>query len=407
MADIFISYSHDDRALIQKLAADLTRRGYSVWWDAELLAGENFRHIIMRELSAAQCVVVVWTPASVQSIWVASEAGRGLAQGKLVSLCTRELAMSKIPQPFDVLHTELVDQRDRVAAAIAKLQLVPGDTPDDLEPFQPEPQSGDTWPDGSLKPDFARPPLAGTEFRDGPLLPRLVVIPAGGCLIGSAAKEAGRLANEGPRHRVRITHRLAVGKYPLTFDEWDYFATLTDAPHRPPDKGWGRGNRPAINVSWDDAQVLCEWLSITTGKTYRLLTEAEWEYCCRAGATTRFTWGDAITSEEANFNPTSHPHPNSANTYRARTTPVGQFPPNAFGLCDMHGNVCEWVQDPWHDDYIDAPGDGRAWNGIGGRRVVRGGSWHDTPQNLRCARRAWHTPSERVANIGLRVCREI
>lgn len=407
MADIFISYSSKDRELIEALATDLTRGGYAVWWDTSLLGGDNFRHVILRELAAAQCVIVVWTPNSVLSDWVVSEAEHAKAQGKLLPLRVRELNDKDVPMPFGVLHTELLDQRDKIVAAVTKMQLLGGAQGAVPRAEPPRLREAPTWPDGSLKPDFVTAPLAGTEFRDLAEGPLLTVVPAGGFVMGSAADEAGRKKSEGPPHRVRIAAALAVGKYPVTFRDWEAFSAHTKSAYRPSANDWGGGDRPVINVSWDDALAYCEWLSIATGQAYRLLTESEWEYCCRAGATTRYWCGRTISSEQANFNASAHPVSGSANTFRKRTTPVGQFPENAFGLADMHGNVSEWVQDAWHDDYTQAPVDGRCWNGIGARRVLRGGSWYDFPQDLRCASRAWAVPSERAANIGFRVCRAL
>jgi formylglycine-generating enzyme required for sulfatase activity len=378
-----------------------------VWWDSSLLAGEYFRHVILGVLAAAQCVFVVWSPSSVGSDWVVSEAERGKAQSKLLPLRVRELNPRAIPMPFGVLHTELADQRENIAAAVAKLQLLGGGAgaSEPIEP--PRPQAGNAWADDSLKPSFATQPLAGTEYRDLEQAPLLTVVPAGGFVMGSPANEAGRKKSEGPPHRVRIAASLAVGKYPVTFREWEAFAGRTQSAYRPPENGWGGGERPVINVSWSDALAYCEWLSISTGHVYRLLSEAEWEYCCRAGATTRYAYGQTISSEQANFNASAHPVAGSKNTFRSRTTPVGQFEPNAFGLADMHGNVSEWTQDSWYDDYTGAPNDGRPWNGLGARHVLRGGSWYDFPQDLRSAHRAWAVPSERSSNIGFRVCRAL
>jgi formylglycine-generating enzyme required for sulfatase activity len=238
-----------------------------------------------------------------------------------------------------------------------------------------------------------------------PDAPLLVVVPAGGFLMGSPATEVGRGKIEGPQRRVRIGAPLAVGKFLVTFKEFDLFCERTQSAYRPADNGWGRGELPVVNVSWDDAVAYCTWLSNTTGRAYRLPTEAEWEYCCRAGTTTRYFTGDTISAEQANFNASAHPLPGSSNAFRRRTIAVGQFPANGFGLSDMHGNVSEWVEDPWHEDYVQAPTDGRAWNGAGARRVLRGGSWYDYPQHIRSAHRAWAVPTERAKNIGFRVCR--
>jgi formylglycine-generating enzyme required for sulfatase activity len=399
MADIFISYSNSDGTLTERLAKDLSGRGYSVWWDTGLLGGENFRQVIARELAAAQVAIVIWTQDSVRSEWVLSEAEQARAQGKLLPVRARTLNPAAIPMPFGVFHTEVIDERDRIAAAVVARLQQPGSS-------APVPGAIETWPDASRTGRSVGPQsLAGTEFRDMPDAPLLVVVPAGGFLMGSPSSEVGRDKIEGPQRRVRIGAPLAVGRFPVTFKEWDLFSERTRSAYRPADNGWGRGELPVVNVSWDDAATYCAWLSNTTGHAYRLPTEAEWEYCCRAGTTTRYFLGDTISAEQANFNASAHPLPGSSNAFRRRTTPAGQFPANGFGLSDMHGNVSEWVEDPWHEDYVQAPTDGSAWNGIGARRVLRGGSWYDYPQHVRSAHRAWAVPSERAKNIGFRVCR--
>ncbi|MDP3459553.1 MAG: SUMF1/EgtB/PvdO family nonheme iron enzyme [Hyphomonas sp.] len=400
MADIFISYSQPDHAQVQALAADLVRRGYSVWWDTSLLGGDRFRPEIARELMAAACVVVVWSRNSVASEWVVSEAEHARSAGKLLPVRTENLNPASIPMPFGIFHTELLTQRERIVAAVERLRS--GPTPAQTLPHIAH------WPDGSVPADSLGPdPIAGTEFRDLPEAPVLVVVPSGGFRMGSAAREAGRDASESPQHFVRIAHKLAVGKYPVTFREWDHFSESTRSAYRAGDAGFGRGDRPVINVSWHDALTYCEWLGVTSGQRYRLLTEAEWEFCCRAGTTTRYAFGDLLSAEQANFNASAHPQPGSANTFRGRSIAAGSFKANGFGLHDMHGNVGEWVHDTWHDDYDGAPGDGRAWNGTGARRVTRGGSWYDYPHHVRSARRSWAVESERAPNIGFRVCREL
>ena len=412
MADIFISYAKPDRTLSERLAQYLTSQGYTVWWDASLLSGENFRSVITRELAAAQFVIVIWTQASINSPWVLSEAEHARTQNKLLPVRVRTLNPNFIPLPFSILHTELVDERAKILAALASSQA---QSSSEMPPGQPSWEHSPTRePAGQFRSD--EPPqghavgphsLAGTEFRDMTGSPLMVVIPGGGYMMGSPVNEVGRAKTEGPAHRVRIPAPFAVGKHPVTFREWDVFCELTQSAYRPSDNGWGRGEMPVVNVSWEDSNAYCDWLANATGHSYRLLTEAEWEYCCRSGTVTRFFFGDTISTEQANFNGSAHPLPGSANLLRRRTTAVGQFAPNGFGLTDMHGNVSEWVQDPWHEDYQQAPSDGRSRNGIASRRVLRGGSWFDYPQHIRSAHRAWAVPSERAKNIGVRVCRSL
>jgi formylglycine-generating enzyme required for sulfatase activity len=233
-------------------------------------------------------------------------------------------------------------------------------------------------------------PKPGEVFRDidAPWCPELVVIQSGKFMMGY--EEEGQ-------HGVRIGHRFAVGRYPVTFEEYDRFATGTGR-QRPDDGNWGRGRRPVIYVSWGDAQAYVTWLSKETGQTYRLPSEAEWEYACRAGTTTRYSWGDdPPTPEQANF---------GGNV--SKTSEVGAYPSNPWGLCDMHGNVWEWVEDCWNESYTGAPSNGSAWtSGDCGSRVLRGGSWYNDPGGLRSAFRYRYFAVSRDFDVGFRVARTL
>jgi formylglycine-generating enzyme required for sulfatase activity len=249
----------------------------------------------------------------------------------------------------------------------------------------------------------------GTTFKDCPECPEMVVVPAGSFTMGSPESEPQRSADEGPQRRVTIARPFAVGKFEVTFAEWDACVAAGGCNgHRPSDSNWGRGNRPVINVSWDDARAYVAWLSRKTGKTYRLLSEAEWEYAARAGTTTPFSTGQRITTEQANFDGNHTYNGSSKGQYRQRTLPVGSFAANAFGLHDMHGNVWEWTEDCWNANYSGAPTDGSArTSGECGRRVLRGGSWVDLPRFLRSADRYWITAENRIDVIGFRVARTL
>ena len=244
---------------------------------------------------------------------------------------------------------------------------------------------------------------------DGSRGPEMVVVPAGDFLMGSPESEEGRDDDEGPQRRVTIGQAFAVGKYEVSWAEWErcVAAGACDTAgqiERGGDEGWGKGNRPVINVSWHDAQTYAAWLSQQTGETYRLLTEAEWEYAARAGTTGRFSWGGNDptclrgASNGANFSACSSD----------RTESVGFSAPNAFGLHDMHGNVWEWVQDCYAGSYSGAPIDGSASETSScPSRVVRGGSWYSRPQILRSALRVRYYPEFRYFNIGFRLARTL
>ena len=194
-------------------------------------------------------------------------------------------------------------------------------------------------------------------LKDGGQGPEMVVLPTGSFRMGSPATEEGRRVNEGPVRTVTISQRIAMGRYEVTFADYDRFVLATGR-ESPDDEGWGRGRRPVINVSWEDAKAYAVWLSAQTGKTYRLPSESEWEYAARSGTRTRYSWGDSIGCGQARYG--RREDGECSNSYDG-TVPVGSFAPNAFGLFDMHGNVWEWVEDCWHDNYNGAPTDGRAW----------------------------------------------
>ena len=214
--------------------------------------------------------------------------------------------------------------------------------------------------------------------------------------------------NEGqPPHNVHIQRPFAIGKYEVSFKEYDRFmlAMGRKAEEFPRDEGWGRENRPVINITWHDARAFAEWLSKETGKRYRLPTEAEWEYAARADSTTAYWWGDEINQDGkvwANCRGCGSEWDNK------QTAPVGSFKPNPFGLYDTAGNVFEWVQDCWYEDYTAAPRDGSAWENKGClQRVVRGGSWLDLPQYLRSAARFWYFPDNWGPERGFRLAQDL
>ena len=243
----------------------------------------------------------------------------------------------------------------------------------------------------------------GSVFRDCPHCPEMAAVPSGSFMMGAPPSEEGRWSVEDPRHRVAIGAPFAVGVCPVTFDEWDACASAGGCGgYRPDDEGWGRGRRPVINVSWDDAQSYAAWLSRETGEAYRLLSESEWEYAARAGTETRYWWGDDIGCNCANCDGCGSRWDDD------RTAPVGSFAANGFGLHDIHGNVWEWVQDCWNDSYAGAPGDGSAReSGICSVRVIRGGSWNNDPRLLRAAARLRLVAGNRYIVAGFRVARTL
>ena len=245
---------------------------------------------------------------------------------------------------------------------------------------------------------------SGEEFqdrlKDGGLGPKMVVIPAGSFQMGDI--QGGGYDNEKPVHRVNINYQFAAGIYEVTFAEYDRFAKATGWwfwNKKPDDEGWGRGNRPVINVSWNDAVAYTKWLSKQTAKEYRLPSEAEWEYVARAGTTTKYWWGNSIENNKANCDGCGSRWDNK------ETAPVGSFSANKFGLYDTVGNVWEWCADKYHDNYKNAPTDGSVWDYATSNklRVWRGGSWFNNPNYTRSAFRNWHYPDGRNNFLGFRV----
>jgi formylglycine-generating enzyme required for sulfatase activity len=236
----------------------------------------------------------------------------------------------------------------------------------------------------------------GDSFKECDNCPEMVVVPIGSFIMGSPETEIGRGRNEGPQHLVTFTYRFAVGRFSVTFDEWD--ACVTDGGcngYSPPDQGWGRGRRPVINVSWNDVKAYLAWLSRKTAMIYRLPSEAEREYVTRAGTTTPFWWGSSISPSQANYKGTEiYGDDGVRGEFRNESLPVDSFAPNPWGLYQVHGNVSEWTEDCWHDNYTDAPIDGSAWiTPDCNKHVRRGGSMGSSPSFLRSAFRLFSPPT--------------
>ena len=226
---------------------------------------------------------------------------------------------------------------------------------------------------------------------------KLAFIPAGTFLMGSPGNEDGSSDDEGPQHEVTLTRPLYMGIHQVTQEEYEAVTGKL------PSHFFGGKTNPVECVSWDEGVAFCHKVSQNTGKAVRLPSEAEWEYACRAGTGTPFHFGVTISTYQANYSGEYVYASGRKGKYRKKTTPVGSFPPNAWGLYDMHGNVWEWCEDPWHDDYAGAPTDGSAWEGNDVACVLRGGSWCRPPRFCRSASRLMHGPVDRDRDFGFRI----
>jgi formylglycine-generating enzyme required for sulfatase activity len=282
-------------------------------------------------------------------------------------------------------------------------------------------------PDGWFNPGAGK----SEWFKDIDIGPEMVVVPAGSFTMGSPESEPKRESwqkgTESPQREVAIAQPLAVGRHAVTRGQFAAFVDATGHKaegayiwkggkyeHDP--KGSWRNpgflqddNHPVVCINWDDAKAYAAWLTQATGRPYRLLLEAEWEYCCRAGTTTPFWWGSSITPAQANYDG-NHVYEGggSKGEYRKTTVPVVSFAANPWGLYQVHGNVWEWCEDDWHENYNGAPRDGSVWaGGDASYRVLRGGSWVSLPQNLRSANRNSYQPDVRSLSVGFRLARTL
>ncbi len=260
-----------------------------------------------------------------------------------------------------------------------------------------------------LSPEQERALKPKDSFKECPQCPEMVVMPAGSFAMGSVQEAYVTKIDEEPQHTVTFARAFAVGRFAVTFDEWDACAADGGCNgYRPPDYGWGRGRQPVIFISWNNAKTYVAWMSRKTGKTYRLLSEAEREYVTRAGAATAFWWGSRISAELANYDANYTFKDGPKGTFRGRPMPVDSFAPNPWGLYQVHGNVMEWTEDCYSKDYVGAPSDGSpATSGECDVRLTRGGSWDDLPIALRAAKREARPVQHRNYAVGFRVARDI
>ena len=251
-----------------------------------------------------------------------------------------------------------------------------------------------------LATGIGRAAAPGETIRDCDNCPELVVIPAGSFKMGDPSPNTGLPDN--PAHPVTIAKPFAIGKYEVTFAEWDACVAEGGCTYKPKDN-WGRDKQPVSRIGFGDIPPFMAWLSKKTGKTYRLPTEAEWEYAARAGTTTPYAWGADIGQNNANCAKCGSKWDNN------QTAPVGSFKPNAYGLYDMAGNVAEWVADCYVFGYVGATRDGTAVHPRDNcrERAIRGGSWNDQPKDLTVFARQWYYPTNSYTMNGFRVARSL
>jgi len=440
------------------LAAALKTKGWTVFFDRTIPPGKTWRQFIGKEINECRCMVVAWSTHSVKSHWVCEEADDGLkreilvpilldqvtqplgfgsiqvanlvgwkgntessnylalcnalteriGQGKLSAASGADKASRKPKIPWSKLFTVKVDKITVIAAIFAILLwfLIPVlFSQKEIAIINQAPSVGYDIIFNQLR--IKQPEIKASntnvnifnQFLNQE--PEILKIPGGSFQMGSN----DGYDDEKPVHKV-IMKSFAIGRYEVTFDEYEQFAEALGKP-KPDDNGWGRGHRPAINVSWEDAEAYAHWLSSQTGKKFRLPTEAEWEYAARSGTVTDYYWlNQGQAKDFAWFKNFAWFAENSED----KTHPVGQKERNAFGLYDMSGNVWEWVEDCWHENYDQAPDDGSVWQeqnkGDCSLRVLRGGSWLDGSGWMRSAYRLGYAPAYRSNFIGFRLAQD-
>ena len=390
MSDIFISYGKEDRGKAKDIADALKRQGFSVWWDRSILPGETYDTVIENALEAANCIIVLWSHTSVSSDWVRTEASEGKQRKILIPvLIERDV---RIPIEFRRMQAaDLIDWGGKLPhpGFDNLLKAVTGILGRPL-PVQPGQR---------MEPENVQPPVPRKENisieepaklakQGNSIGMKFTLIPAGEFYMGSEESD-----DEKPVHKVKIKNPVYLGTYPVTQAEWKAVMGHNSSDFKGDDL-------PVEQVSWDDVQEFIKKLNEKEGTNkYRLPSEAEWEYACRAGTTTRYSFGD----DESKLCDYGWYDDNSD----GKTHPVGQKKPNSWGLYEVHGNVWEWVQDEWHGGYDGAPADGSAWDvGDGADRVVRGGCWRFSTGDCRSALRFYRGSGSRYNYLGFRLLKE-
>jgi formylglycine-generating enzyme required for sulfatase activity len=310
--------------------------------------------------------------------------------------------------------------RQAVAPIVAVTMFIftpPGLSQTSSQPTSAPSLSSLTVTDGAIADIRLPRPLSRNEeaairpmdrFRECIHCPEMVVVPAGNFTMGASATESGSTPDERPQHQVTFAHPFAVGRSPVTIDEWNTCVSAGGCRYSPPERKAAVGTQPVTNILWDDAKEYVYWLSRTTGRRYRLLSEAEREYVTRAGTTTAFWWGDSPILPQAHDEAESRVLVAGAESGGAGTVPMPSLVANPWELYEVHGGVYDWVEDCWIDNYDDAPSDGSAWiEGNCSRRILRGGAFSRSVQTRRSAARIWSGPPNRLSYMGVRIARTL
>ena len=443
---VFISYSHKDKVWLDKLQIHLTPLQHdgtiSVWADADIKPDQIGKEEIEKALARAKVAVLLVSPDFLASKFIYENELPPLLEANkkegltilwvLVKPChyTRTVIAQYKAAHNPEKPLSGVSQVNQDSALIKIVEVIEGAvqlssppspnpspapvSPVIVHPPAPPPviQSIHGWSVPqvqTLQSQTAQALKLPVEFRDslkyGGKGPTMLVIPGGRFLMGSPPDELGRRDDE-RQHEVEVAS-FALGKYAVTFEEYNCFAKATQRK-KSRGEGWGgRGRRPVINIDWFDAVACAEWLSQQIGQPYGLPTEAEWEYACRAGTATPFYLGATISTEYANYDGDYVYGGGQKGVYRKKTVEVGQFPANAWGLHEIHGNVWEWMASEYDESYGGAELRIVSDPNSGGSRVVRGGSWDRRPDRLRSAARDGFNPRSRGLTLGFRLARTL
>ncbi len=459
---IFLNYRRDDSrwptlSLYNLLAQSFPREQLFMDVEGYIRPGDDFVEVLEQQVSACETMVVIIGPQWLSiagdggnpriadaNDWVHIEIATALARKiRVIPVLVDGASMpraSDLPEPLKALarrqairltHDRFNADGQRLVKALqeslgGKQAPAVASGADLGQAFQESPGGNKSSSAASGDPALRVRPGSGESFRDGDAAwaPEMVVVPAGSFMMGTAQAEIDALCKEypgaaewfrreGPQHKVTIAKPFAVGRFAVTRGEFAAFvkesghAVLEGGSFKDP--GFAQDDsHPVVCVNWDDAKAYATWLSGKTGKNYRLPSEAEWEYACRAGSSTPFWQGSSISTDQANYDGNYTFGGGRKGEYRQRTVPVKSFAPNPWGLYQVHGNVWEWCQDCWNERYEDAPADGSVLTtGDCAFRLLRGGSWLSGPRYLRAASRYRFSVVGRSYAVGFRLARTL